>query len=286
MISQGDQSAGARVGEISFLRSGLSNSLTQWALALHGPCRVGGASTEPGDWPGVLWVSGWSNPASWRTEGSDAFAHQSRWRQPQGQGKCITGVGGRTGPAARCAWCWAHSLGPAESQPARGSCCNCQAGRRQEFEDEAGAQLLFPHRVPKTPSKIFHCETRQSEERQNKQSAKKITPSWHPFLLACLASFDFPTPFKSRLSVQNFKTKNSAGNITEMEHQGGVRVYPYSLVPIILSPSLHGEIFWLKHTHRFLLASSAPSPVPVRTAYLLKKCTQIRMVYDSVLFWL
>lgn len=93
MISQGDQSAGARVGEISFLRSGLSNSLTQWALALHGPCRVGGASTEPGDWPGVLWVSGWSNPASWRTEGSDAFAHQSRWRQPQGQGKCITGVG-------------------------------------------------------------------------------------------------------------------------------------------------------------------------------------------------
>lgn len=50
MISQGDQSAGARVEEISFLRSGLSNSLTQWALALHGPCRVGGASTEPGDW--------------------------------------------------------------------------------------------------------------------------------------------------------------------------------------------------------------------------------------------
>lgn len=49
MISQGDQSAGARVEEISFLRSGLSNSLTQWALALRGPCRVGGASTEPGD---------------------------------------------------------------------------------------------------------------------------------------------------------------------------------------------------------------------------------------------
>lgn len=60
-------------------------------------------------------------------------------------------------------------------------------------------------------------------------------------------------------------------------------------VPIVFLPLLPWEIL-LKYTPDLPPSLISPTPgqpqFPMSTAYLLKKCTQIRMVYESVLFWL
>lgn len=128
--------------------------------------------------------------------------------------------------------------------------------------------------------------SKQTQSLSKKESSLEIL-SFPPFLCSPLGASSWIS-LKTVVCAKS-QGSRSSGNYSS-RGQGEIKACEHSLAHCLWPFTSLWYLLTKIRAFNFFPASLSPKPrsprFPTRAAYLLKKCTQIRMVYESVLFWL